>query len=946
MIKHTINNSDISFEFTPSVEQWASSASEDLLPLAAKLLEDCIKCDIDTNNPSITLPNYAIAAWPEKIAMLAGLPPNCPFGLDLRLSSGLGQPGTNLSMRWLKPGTSLPLSTPPSINGLIVNLGEKQFRLHDPFFTVIKLTDSFNKAGINDSQEQMRIWSHIRNTLGEENVTSVTDNFLRVLKVSTADSFTFKYETDANGDIQVVPVLLTKDYSNNGDGSIKNRVLLETEDEAFTKRLDDLPEGVSAFPLSNGTYVVVDEKLQRALAVVRKIRQSPPDERKRVFLKPEAIISEMLGEDPDSNTENSIFVETEKYSERVLDLAEWVPPVVPWIKVQSQSWLPSDSCGFRIGARNVPIEAADIPSVIAAVKDAINAGNKTVVIAKVPIPANQATLDSLTSLQTTIDDRKTGLTPKTIINITSAGTPKVLVIETNFIKEFSHANSNKRLGSYCFPDNLKTNPKSHQIDGLKWLISHWTNGSSGCLLADDMGLGKTYQSLAFLAWLREQMNVGKIEKRPILIVAPVGLLKNWEAEHNLHLTQPGLGEVLLAYGEHLKFLRKGSHSSGSANLDNSRLNSADWILANYEAVSDYQLSFGAIKFACIFFDEAQKIKTPSARMTHACKALNAEFLVAMTGTPVENRLADLWCIADTVQPLVLGTLREFSTKHESPDSAEAIKSLRENIWQKEEAIESHAPLLMLRRLKGEKLSGLPKKIEHHIKRDMPQAQIDAYANIVENHFIKGPQGTLGTIQALRSASLHPSIGNESFDINQSARFQVAFEILDKCNTINEKALVFLESLDLQAADQIPLLLMQRYNLKKLPMVINGEIDAFKRQKRVDEFQSNKDFDVMILSPKAGGVGITLTAANHVIHLSRWWNPAVEDQCSDRVYRIGQTKDVHIYYPLAIYPADPDNSFDIKLDALMTRKRNLSQQLLAPPIITKDDYEELLKAVQA
>jgi hypothetical protein len=683
MIKHTINNSDISFAFTPSAEKWASLASEDLLPLAAKLLEDCSKFNIDTNSSLITLPNHAVAAWPENAAMLAGLPPNCPFGLDLRLSSGLGQPGTNLSMRWLKPGTSLPLSTPPSINGLIVNLGEKQFRLHDPLFTVIKLTDSFNKAGINDPQEQMRIWSHIRNTLGEENVTSVTDNFLRVLKVSTADSFTFKYETDANGDIQVLPVLLTKDYSNNGDGSIKNRVLLETEDEAFTKRLDDLPEGASAFPLANGTYVVVDEKLQRALAVVRKIRQSPPNERKRVFLKPEAIISEMLGEDPDSNTENSIFVETEKYSERVLDLAEWVPPVVPWIKVQSQSWLPNDSCGFRIGARNVPIEAADIPSAIVAVKEAINAGNQTVVIAKVPIPANQATLDSLTSLQTTIDERKSGLTTKTLINSVSAGAPKVLVIETNFIKEFSHANSNKRLGSYCLPDNLKTNPKSHQIDGLKWLISHWTNGSSGCLLADDMGLGKTYQSLAFLAWLREQMNAGKIEKRPILIVAPVGLLKNWEAEHNLHLTQPGLGEVLLAYGEHLKFLRKGSHSSGSANLDNSRLNSADWILANYEAVSDYQLSFGAIKFACIFFDEAQKIKTPSARMTHACKALNAEFLVAMTGTPVENRLADLWCIADTVQPLVLGTLREFSTEHESPDSAEAIKSLRENIWQKE-----------------------------------------------------------------------------------------------------------------------------------------------------------------------------------------------------------------------------------------------------------------------
>jgi len=945
MIKNIVNNFDISFEFTPTLDQWASTASEKFLPLAAKILEDCSKNEIDTANSLITLPNHAIASWPENIAILAGLPPNCPFGLDLRLSNGLGQPGTTLSTRWLKPGTSLPLSTPPSIDGLIVNLGEKEFRLQDPFFTVIKQTDLFNEAGINDPQEQLRIWSRIRNTLGEENVTSVTDNFLRVLKVVTADSFTFNYETDANGDIQVVPVLLTKDYSNNGDGSIKKRVLLESEDEAFTKRLDDLPQGVSAFPLANGTYVVADEKLQKALAVVRTIRKSTPSERKRIFLKPEAILSEMLGEDPDANTEDSIFVETQKYSERVLDLAEWVPPVVPWIKVQSQSWLPTDSCGFRVGSQNVPIEASEIPSAIDAVTKAMNSGSPTAVIAKVPVPANQATIDSLISLQKTISDRKSGELPKSGATTNTGVTPKVLVIETNFTKEFSHSSLNKRSGFYSIPDNLKTNPKPHQIDGLRWLISHWTQGSSGCLLADDMGLGKTYQALAFLAWIKGQMDSGLIEKRPILIVAPVGLLKNWEAEHNLHLNEPGLGEVLLAYGEHLKFLRKGSHSSGSANLDNARLNSADWILANYEAVSDYQLNFGAIKFACIIFDEVQKIKTPSARMTHACKGLNAEFLVAMTGTPVENRLADLWCIADTVQPLILGTLREFSAKHEATDSTEAVKSLRVNIWQKESMIETHAPLLMLRRLKGEKLTGLPKKYEHHIKRDMPQAQIDAYANIVENHFIKGPQGTLGTIQALRSASLHPSIGHESFDINQSARFQVAFEILDKCKAINEKVLIFLESLELQAADQIPLLIMQRYNLKKLPMVINGEVDAFKRQKRVDEFQSSKDFDVMILSPKAGGVGITLTAANHVIHLSRWWNPAVEDQCSDRVYRIGQTKDVHIYYPLAIYPGDPDNSFDIKLDTLMSRKRSLSQQLLAPPVITKDDYDELLRGIQ-
>jgi hypothetical protein len=171
------------------------------------------------------------------------------------------------------------------------------------------------------------------------------------------------------------------------------------------------------------------------------------------------------------------------------------------------------------------------------------------------------------------------------------------------------------------------------------------------------------------------------------------------------------------------------------------------------------------------------------------------------------------------------------------------------------------------------------------------------------------------------------------------------DVLDKCFELKEKALVFLESLELQSGDQLPLILQQRYKLSKLPLVINGEVNTSTRQDRVDDFQSRDGFDVMILSPKAGGVGITLTAANHVIHLSRWWNPAVEDQCSDRAYRIGQTKDVHIYYPMAINPNDPDSSFDLKLDELMTRKRVLSQQLLAPPTITKQDYESLLNQVK-
>jgi HJR/Mrr/RecB family endonuclease len=148
-------------------------------------------------------------------------------------------------------------------------------------------------------------------------------------------------------------------------------------------------------------------------------------------------------------------------------------------------------------------------------------------------------------------------------------------------------------------------------------------------------------------------------------------------------------------------------------------------------------------------------------------------------------------------------------------------------------------------------------------------------------------------------------------------------------------LIFLESLDLQ--EHLALIIQKRYKLARRPMQINGEVGGEKRQNLVDTFQSELgSFDVMILSPRAGGVGLTLTSANHVIHLSRWWNPAVEDQCTDRVYRIGAKRDVHIYYPLAVHPLYNDSSFDELLHALLEKKRLLSKRMLVPPVDSEAD----------
>jgi hypothetical protein len=203
---------------------------------------------------------------------------------------------------------------------------------------------------------------------------------------------------------------------------------------------------------------------------------------------------------------------------------------------------------------------------------------------------------------------------------------------------------------------------------------------------------------------------------------------------------------------------------------------------------------------------------------------------------------------------------------------------------------------------------------------------------------------------MRGVSLHPlnpRQAPEDLDAyaSDSARLAQTLSILEKIAQANEKALIFVEDLAMQ--ERLAGLIQNRFSLQSRPTRINGAVPGHKRQALVDAFQTGPDtFDVMILSPKAGGVGLTLTSANHVIHLSRWWNPAVEDQATDRVYRIGQTRNVHVYLPLAVHP-DPDlapSSFDIRLNVLIERKRKLTRDLFFPPDASDGELSDLFREV--
>ena len=506
------------------------------------------------------------------------------------------------------------------------------------------------------------------------------------------------------------------------------------------------------------------------------------------------------------------------------------------------------------------------------------------------------------------------------------------------------------------PDRVSTELKPHQLDGLRWLAHSAAYGLRGVLLADDMGLGKTLQAIGFMAWLQDEAAAGRRAPSPFLIVAPTGLLANWREEIERHLDERGLGQLVLAFGANLKALREeGSFSerdiaSGRASLDTDAWQHAGVVLTTYETMRDYHFSFARRRFGVIVFDEAQKLKNPTSQVTRAAKTLSADFVLGMTGTPVENRLQDLWSLMDVMSPGILGASKNFDQRFPSGDP-EAMSRLRTLLAD----VDGERPARLLRRLKSDHLPGLPAKHMHAKSIVMPERQAQAYEQVVRKAVagrgaLSRWDGMLQILHAMRGVSLHPVDPAEAPDdleayAADSARLKWTLEILADVAQRREKVLIFLESLAMQ--DRLASLIQQRFKLPTLPMRIHGGVPGARRQDLVRRFQADTGrFDVMILSPKAGGVGLTLTAANHVIHLSRWWNPAVEDQSTDRVYRIGQEKPVHVYLPMAVHP-DPvigPASFDLRLDALIARKRALSGHMFAPPEGGEDDIAALFAEV--
>jgi SNF2 family DNA or RNA helicase len=342
-------------------------------------------------------------------------------------------------------------------------------------------------------------------------------------------------------------------------------------------------------------------------------------------------------------------------------------------------------------------------------------------------------------------------------------------------------------------------------------------------------------------------------------------------------------------------------------------------------------------------DEIQNIKNRTTLASKAAEAKNADFRIGLTGTPIENAAIDLWTIMDRIAPGSLGAGVDFKKRYAVPD-AENMAELHARVFKPRASV----PPLGLRRLKDEVARDLPVKRRFLHPRLMPKAQADAYDLAQLKLANGGPGAMLKMLHHIRSVSVHPgdtgATPPDAF-IAKSARLEAVMDILHRIKAVNERVLVFIEHREMQF--RFAEIVRHIFHLERID-VINGDTPIPRRQEIVNRFQSHLKtdggFDMLILGPKAAGTGLTLTAATHVIHLSRWWNPAVEEQCNDRVHRIGQTRPVFVHIPMALHPELGAQSFDCLLQSLMQRKRKLAEQALWPMGDSAADVAGLTQSV--
>ncbi len=439
--------------------------------------------------------------------------------------------------------------------------------------------------------------------------------------------------------------------------------------------------------------------------------------------------------------------------------------------------------------------------------------------------------------------------------------------------------------------------REYQQRGYQWLYKMSQFGFGACL-ADDMGLGKTVQIIAFLEYCRTHSG-GKA-----LLILPASLIGNWQIE--IEKFAPELTYQIL-------------HKSDQKYLENSCLSNTVFLSITTYGMAVRLEELKSTKWDFLILDEAQAIKNPGTKQTKSIKEIPAKIRIAMTGTPIENRLSDLWSLFDFLNQGLLGNAKEFTsfTKGLADDETGYAK-LRKMIHP-----------FILRRLKTDKtiISDLPDKLEINEYAALSKKQVALYKQLVKQIALnlekaEGIQRKgliLSSIMKFKQICNHPDqyLGREEYKPESSGKFEQLRVICETIYEKRERVIIFTQFREMTG----PISDFLRSIFLKEGLVLHGGTPVKKRNEMVEKFNGEHYIPYMVLSLKAGGVGLNLTAANHVIHFDRWWNPAVENQATDRAFRIGQTKNVMVHKFVT------KGTVEEKIDAMIEAKQKLAGDIL-------------------
>ncbi|MCZ8512537.1 DEAD/DEAH box helicase [Paenibacillus filicis] len=465
------------------------------------------------------------------------------------------------------------------------------------------------------------------------------------------------------------------------------------------------------------------------------------------------------------------------------------------------------------------------------------------------------------------------------------------------------------------PQALKADLRRYQREGVSWLLFMRRFGL-GCCLADDMGLGKTVQFIAYLLHAREEKSGGTKTVAPALLICPTSVLGNWQKE--LERFAPSLN-IYLHYGP----------QRGKGDELEEAIKEADLVLTSYNLAQIDEEELAAIHWDTIALDEAQNIKNAYTKQSVAVRRLEADHRIALTGTPIENRLTELWSIFDFINPGYLGTLSAFSHKYVNPIEKGGEDEL---VMQVQQLIRP----FLLRRVKKDPAiqQDLPEKYETKAYVSLTVEQATLYENVVQelmasvDHLtgIEKKGQILAALTKLKQICDHPALflketGAATWE-DRSSKVSRLMAMVQELRDEGDSCLIFTQFVEMGHL----LRRMLEQELGERVQFLHGGVPKKQRDEMVATFQDQglkerERCGIFILSLKAGGTGLNLTAANHVFHFDRWWNPAVENQATDRAFRIGQTRNVQVHKFVAL------GTLEERIDEMIERKQGLSQQIV-------------------